>query len=672
MHAEIAAPPEAAPDAAPPRRLDAALARLSLPAAVFLTLALELLLAERKFAVFAGGFGQSHAIDTAGELAAFLPALLAAHAFLFYLFFRLMRRLHGRRADTPLFHLNFFYLATFLGSAVLVAKYQALSYFSDALSFQVVRNLGGGSILQALLYTLDEGALMLFVGAGALGVYAAIRFVLRRRLRGAAPLPDRSALRWRHFAASFLAVPLLLLAASQVGDVRFALGRFNAPYLFTALFDQASDFDRDGFGLFSAPADTRPFDGSRHPFALDVPNNGVDEDGFAGDLVLADPAPAAPAPVRIAGERPHVVLIVLESTRSDVIGRRFRRRPVAPNLEALAAAGTSAPAAFSHAGFTSFSLKTLFTGRLAPSGPATSLFQAFRANGYRTGALSAQAEDFGSIAETVGMRGADVFVDAEALKSERVYGLGSESSLRIDDSLVVREFDRHYGRAEAWTRPNFVYLNLQSAHFPYDHPGMGRPLGIVPLPRGDISAANRARLEETYWNAVAYADRMVGEVVARLRRLGVWDKTLLVVTADHGESLFEDGFLGHGHMINRRQNQIPFVVNRRISLPSPIGISDIRGIVLRAAGAEVPPEPGPAPKRVFQYIGSLDRPSSVGAADAAGRYTIFSFDNEALWTSASGRWQDYAALPPGSAARREADALIAEWGRQRWLNRAGG
>ncbi|HEX8193080.1 MAG TPA: sulfatase-like hydrolase/transferase [Allosphingosinicella sp.] len=668
MHAEIAA----APAASTPRRWEAVLARLSLPAVVFLTLVFELALAERKFAIFAGGFGQSRAIDTAGELAAFLPALLAAHAFLFYLFYRLVRRLHGRRADTPLFHFNFFYLATFLGSAVLVAKYQALSYFSDALSFQVVRNMGGGSIIQALLYTLNEGALMLFVALGAFGVYALLRVLLRRRLC-TAPLPDGTRLSGRMLAAALVAVPLILFAASEMRDVRSALARFNAPYVVTALFDEASDVDRDGFGFFSAHADSHPFDGSRHPFALDVPNNGLDEDGFAGDLVLADPAPAAaPPPVRIAGERPHVVLIVLESTRGDIIGRRFRGRPVAPNLEALAASGTSAPEAFSHAGFTALSLKTLFTGRLVPEGPTTSLFEAFRANGYRTGAFSAQAEDFGGIAETVGMRRSDVFVDAEALKNERVYSLGSESSLRIDDSLVVREFDRHFGRAEAWNRPNFVYLNLQSAHFPYDHPGMGRPLGIEPLPRGDIKAANRARLEATYWNAAAYADAMVGAVVRRLQSLGVWDRTLLVVTADHGESLFEDGFLGHGHMINRRQNHIPFVMNRRVVLPSPIGLADVRNIVLRAAGADLPAQPSATPGGVFQYVGSLDRPSSIGLADGAGRYTVFSFDNEQLWTARAGRWQDYAALAPGSAERRAADALIAEWGRQRWLNRAGG
>ena len=668
MHAELAA----TPPIQVPRRLASALAWFSLRGAVFLTLVFELALAERKFAIFGGGFGQSRAIDTPGETALFLAALLACHGFLFYLFYRLVRRLHGRRADTPLFHFNFFYLATFLGSAVLVAKYQALSYFSDAMSFQLIRNLGGGSLVEALRYTLSEAALMLFVAAGALGFYVVLRLVLRRWLRGEATLPDRSRLgRWQ-LVGAFVAAPTLLLAAGQLADVRSALGRFNAPYAFAFLLDGATDFDGDGYGFYSSPADTHPLDPARHPFALDVPNNGVDEDGYGGDLVLADAAPAPAPPVVIAGERPHVVLVVLESTRGDVIGRRFAGRTVAPNLEALAAAGTSVPAAYSHVGFTTFSLKTLFTGRLAVDDSRGSLFEAFRANGYRTGVVSAQAEDFGDVAETVGMRRSDVYVDAKLLREERVYSLGSESSLRLDDGVVLREFDRNFGRTDAWTQPNFVYLNFQSAHFPYDHPGMPRPLGIEPLPRGEISSANRERLEATYWNAAAYADRMVGALVARLRRLGIWDRTLLVVTADHGESLFDDGFLGHGHMINRQQNHIPFVMNRRVPVAAPVGLADMRGIILRAAGADVPPEAGATPGRVFQYIGSLDRPSSIGFADAAGRFTIFSFERGALWTSASGRWRDYAALAEGSAARGEADALIREWGRQRWLNRAGG
>ena len=664
MQAELAA----APVTPTPHRLAAALARLTLPAVVFLTLALELALAERKFAIFGGGFGQSRTIDTPAETAAFLTGLLACHTLLFYLLYRLVRHLHGRRADTLLFHFNFFCFATFAATTLLAAKYQALSYFSDALSFQVIRNLGGGSLVEAARYTLSEAGLILFASLGAVGVYLALLLLLRRRWHGAAPLPDRTRLGPRQLAAALLLTPLLLWAVGRVDDARAGLGRFNGYIAVTVLLDAATDLDRDGYGFFSSPADTHPFDGSRHPFALDVPNNGIDEDGFAGDLVLAEPAPPEAPAVRIDGERPHVILVVLESTRGDVIGRRVGGRPVAPVLEALAARGTSAPA-FSHVGFTSGSLKTLFTGRLAPSGPGGSLFEAFGDNRYRLAVFSGQAESFGGIAATTGMRRADIFVDAQLLRDERVYSLGSESSLNVDGRALLREFDRRFGRPEAWQQPNFIYFNLQSAHFPYWYPAMARILPGEPLPRGEIGPASRRRLEATYWNAVAYNDRLLGNLVARLQRLGVWENSILVVTGDHGESLFDDGFLGHGHMINRQQTHIPFVVSRRIAVNGPVGLSDMRRIILNAAGAEVPPEAGATPGRVFQYIGSLDRPSSIGFVTAAGEWTIFSFDRGALWTGRTGRWRDYRTLDPASLG--EADDLIRLWGRQRWLNRAG-
>jgi len=646
-----------------------ALARLTLPAVVFLTLTLELALAERKFAIFGGGFGQSRTVDGTAEVAALVCTLLACHALLFYGLYRLVRRLHGRRRDSLVFHFNFFFLATGAAWGLLLAKYQALAYFSDALSFQVVRNLGGGSIVQALLYSASEAGLILAAAAGGAAVYAGLLLLLRRRL--GEPVPDRARLSSRQVAAAVLLVPLILYGANRNEDVRSGLSRFNSVYAIAFLLNEATDFDRDGYGFYSWPTDAQPFDGSRHPFALDVPNNGVDEDGFAGDLLISEPAQPAPAPVRIAGERPHVVLVVLESTRGDALGRRYGGVPVVPNLDSLASAGTSVPGAYSHVGFTAGSMQTLFTGRIEPGGPRGSLFEAFKANGYRTGVLSAQAEDFGEIAATVGMRGADIFVDAAGLREERVYSLGSLSSLKLDGRVLLREFDRRLGNSAAWRDPHFLYLNFQSAHFPYSFPGMDRILPGEPIPRSEISAANRARLEATYWNAVAYNDRLLGQLVERLRRLGVWDRTLLVVTGDHGESLFEDGFLGHGHMINRRQTHVPFVLSRRVAIDGPVGLADMRGIILRAAGADVPPEARATPGRVFQYIGSLERPSSIGFVDGAGRWTIFSFDREALWTSREPAWRSYRALDAESAGRSEADALIREWGRQRWLRRAG-
>ena len=659
MQAEIAAVPEIAK----PRRAAEVLARLSLPAVVFLSLALELALAERKFGVFGGGFGQSRAVDAPFEMAAFFAALLACHALIFYLLFRLTRRLHGRRADTALFHFNFFYFASFGAAAVLIGKYQALSYFSDALSFQIVRNLGGGSIVEALRYSASEASLILFIALGAAAAYAAAYFALRRRWRETGPLPDRTRLTGRQLAAALVLTPMLLFGAARIDDSRYGLSRFNSYYLAAAILNEATDPDRDGYGLFSYPLDTHMFDGSRHPYALDVPGNGIDEDGFAGDLAVSDTPPPAER-VAIAGARPHIVLIVLESTRGDVIGHRIAGRPVAPNLEALAAEGTLVRDAYSHVGFTTASLQTLFTGRLAPSDERGSLFQLFQANGYRMGVFSGQAEDFGGIAETAGMRRSDIFVDAQVLREERAFDFAALASLKVEGSTLLREFDRHLGRPEQWQRPNFLYFNLQSAHFPYHSEQMDQILPGTPIPRSEIVAHNREWVAATYWNAVAYNDRLIGQLVARLKRLGVWENSVVIVTGDHGEELFEDGFLGHGHMINRRQTHIPFVISRPMAISGPLGLADMRDIVLRAAGASLPAARAPA-QGVFQYIGGLERPSSIGFAHGGEQWTIFSFDREALWTNAGG-WRPYSELAAGTPDRRRADELISEWGRQRW------
>lgn len=657
MQVEIAsAPPR------PRRRLSwARAARLTLPGTILVTLLFELALAERKYGLFGGGFGQSQALDRPDEIAAFLAALLACHTLIFWLLYRLMRRLHGRHGDSPLFHLNFAFLAGGGAIAATIAKFQALSYFSDAMSFQIVRNLGGGSLADALLYSLSEAGLILIAAGGASLLYAGALLLLRRRWRGLAPLPDHGRLSFVQTLVALAAVPSLLFAANRIADSRPALARFNSVILIGAALERATDADGDGWSFFSHPLDRHPFDAARHPYALDVPGNGVDEDGYGGDLGVSAETTDAPAPA-IAGRRRHVILIVLESTRADVIGLRAGGRPVAPNLAALAARGSAAREAYSHVGFTTQSLQSLFSGELAPADDRRSLVRDFLANGYQVGIFSGQAEDFGGTAEMTGMRRAAIFVDANTLREERASRFAAEASLNVDGKLLLREFDRRLGRPDAWTRPHFLYFNFQSAHFPYAFPGTDRILPGEPIPRARISAANRDWLRRTYWNAIAYNDRLVGALLARLDRLGVLDDSLIVVTADHGESLFDDGFLGHGHALNDQQTRIPFILSDAgIALPRPIGLADMRAIILRAAGAPVAAR---AEGAVFQFLGTIDRPGAIGLVGRGGERIVFNLFSEAVWTSRSGRWTPYRSLSGSDQAA--ADALIDEWARQRW------
>src|SRR5436309_2513999 len=115
-------------------------ARLTLPLVLLLALVPELVLADRKYGLFSGGFGQSQAVDTPFEILAFGAALLGCQAFLFWLLYRIVRALHRGKADSWLFHFNYAFFVGGGAIAIMAAKYEALAFFSDAMSFQIVRN----------------------------------------------------------------------------------------------------------------------------------------------------------------------------------------------------------------------------------------------------------------------------------------------------------------------------------------------------------------------------------------------------------------------------------------------------------------------------------------------------------------------------------------------------
>jgi phosphoglycerol transferase MdoB-like AlkP superfamily enzyme len=636
--------------------------------AFVVTLGLELGLVERKSAIFGGGFGQSKVIDRAGEWALFVPGLLVAHAALILACYLVLRALHRRRAGTALFFLNFLFVTVGAGAALLVAKFEALAYFSDAMGFELIRNLGGGSLITAALYVLDEATLLGIAAVGALVAYY-VAYRLVRRFAGwwrcgADPL------RWRHLAALLLLCVPLALVADRAPDVRYGLNRFTGFSTLNMALGRLTDFDGDGYSWFSAQRDRFPFDPARHPLALDLPDNGVDEDGFGGDFHFAGAPPAeAPPPLKLPARPKNLVVIVLESFRGDAIGRVVGGRPVTPNLNAMAREGTWVREAYSHVGFTTQSGISIFSGALAPRPGAPSLFRDLKGAGYRIGVFSAAPEDFGGISETVGMRAsADLYVDAELLKAERAHESASLGSLALDGRKVLRELDRHFRSGADWSRPTFLYFNFQEAHFPYSQPDTPRFLPGRLAKRSEIKASNRAMVERTYWNAAAYSDWLVGQVVRRLKAQGVYDRTLILVTGDHGEALFEDGFLGHGHVINRIQLQVPLILSDpKLRVAGPVGEADYRGIVLRGLSGDSPPPPPRA--SVFQYIGTMDSPGAVGIVEAGGVWTTLDLETEEVWFSDFRRRVRYRDLRPGSPEKARADRLVQEWERQRWLAR---
>jgi hypothetical protein len=227
-----------------------------------------------------------------------------------------------------------------------------------------------------------------------------------------------------------------------------------------------------------------------------------------------------------------------------------------------------------------------------------------------------------------------------------------------------------------WTRPVFAYVNLQSAHFPYYHAGMPILLdGVKPIERSAIGAGTRTALQHTYWNAIANADAGVGEILAALRARGVLEQTVVVVCGDHGESLFDDGLLGHGHQINDIQTRALFVSNR----PGPaftglLGQADLSLELLRAVGARLEtegtsgaPVPDAGPREVFQVVGPLDRPGVIGTVNAERRRVLFNPRSREAYFDSLGQWVPLADVEDRHLAEAgRLRALILRWEEIRW------
>jgi arylsulfatase A-like enzyme len=322
--------------------------------------------------------------------------------------------------------------------------------------------------------------------------------------------------------------------------------------------------------------------------------------------------------------RPTVVLIVLESFRADMVGARLDGKAVTPVLDALAQRGLSSARAYSHNGYTVQSRFHLFSGSLANLRGGTTLIDDFKANGYEVGYFSGQDDSFGGAGYGVGMERADVAYDARQDRKLRYSTFSTAGSLAVPAEVVQKRIGEFLARRDR-SRPLFLYVNFHDTHYPYHHEGMRALVSDRVIAEGQIHPSRAAALQEMYFNAAANVDAAIGSTLQMVEQhLG--RAPAVVVTSDHGESLYDEGFLGHGYALNDVQTRVPLVVRGLpVRLEQPVGQVELRD----AIGVAMTRDPGEPPsvtlrpdKTVFQYLGNLDRSRQIGLAGMRGR-TLF-------------------------------------------------
>jgi arylsulfatase A-like enzyme/predicted negative regulator of RcsB-dependent stress response len=289
------------------------------------------------------------------------------------------------------------------------------------------------------------------------------------------------------------------------------------------------------------------------------------------------PRAAARAP---AAGRP-VVVVSIDTLRADRLPAYGYTKVETPHLDALRAESVLFENAYTHCPLTLPAHASLFTGllppehgirnnlgyRLEPKHPT--LASLLKARGYATGAaVSAYV-----LRRTTGLDAgfdfySDVATAAGTKSAAEVQRPGPETvKLALDWVRGVRE------------RPFFLFVHVFEPHSPYAPP---EPF--------------RGRYGDTYDGEVAAADAAVGAVVAGLRELGVYDRSLVVLLSDHGEGLGDHGEAEHGVLLYREALHVPLLVK----LPgreragsretAPAGLRDVLPTLARRLGLDVPAE----------------------------------------------------------------------------------
>ena len=308
-------------------------------------------------------------------------------------------------------------------------------------------------------------------------------------------------------------------------------------------------------------------------------------------LVLA-PLLLAAAPARADDAPPaNVLVITIDTLRADHVSAYGYARPTTPNIDRLIEAGVRFDAARTVEPLTGPALVSMLTSQHPHDHGASrnglrmrtglaSLPKTLQARGYRTAAfvgnwtlrdkLCGLAEHFEQYEEVLTRRRWWGLVRKEADAGDLTQG-------------AIDWLDARQSRPEA---PFLLWIHYVEPHAPYRaHDRFRGPLGL--RPHGELTAAER------YDTEIAFVDEAVGRLMAHVEQLGLSDRTIVVFASDHGESLGEHGYWGHGRNLYEQTLRIPMSITwpERLAprtIAAPALLIDLTPTVIGLLDAERP------------------------------------------------------------------------------------
>lgn len=268
----------------------------------------------------------------------------------------------------------------------------------------------------------------------------------------------------------------------------------------------------------------------------------------------------------------NVVLVTFDTTRADHIGSYGNTRIQTPTLDGLAASGLRFANAFTAVPITTPSHSTILTGRYPIS------------HGVRDNGLFVLGEDQVTLTEILHDNG---YATAAAVGSFPLTAhFGLNQGFDFFDDHLTGKYENYLGQREApkeglffderraaqvneavlpWlsehsAKPFFLWVHYFDAHQPFEPP----------------PPYNQLYADDLYDGEIAYADSSLGFLLDKMRKMGVLDNTLIVMTADHGEGLSEHNEVTHAVLAYNSTLHVPLIIRPPAGVVKPGTVVDER------------------------------------------------------------------------------------------------
>lgn len=351
--------------------------------------------------------------------------------------------------------------------------------------------------------------------------------------------------------------------------------------------------------------------------------------------------------------RPNLIIVSIDTLRADRLGSYGYARDTSPVIDDFGKRSVVFENTVSPSSWTIPSHMTLFTGlhptthgavrpELKVSRNIPLLAEILKAQGYRTIAYTGG----GFVGKGFGFsRGFEKFKAVENFKKKK-RGIGCSIGKAEKTLSALPPGD-----------PYFLFLHTYDVHCPlhppepyasmYKSPG-ALPVGSIACGREMIgaiprfSAAHALSISDRYDGSIRWVDNELRKLFDMLKARGDLEKSVIIITSDHGEEFFEHGIVGHQRTLHRQVLMVPFILYAPGIKPARvsrfIGQVDIFPTILDLLNLPVPNESQGVsllplmrgkdnePPRKFQYS-ELDRDIRLRSLMSKDSHLIYDLDS---------------------------------------------